>query len=522
MKTSSKIQWSEEQEAIFKTFRVSDKNFVVNAVAGSGKTTTGVECVRRDKTNDIAYVAFNAHIKQELANRIGDQENVSVYTYHGLGLRALKKALKKVTIDESKLDQIVSKYVNVKIDGYLYTQLKRLVSLSKQYCVSEQADLERLVDHHTLEIRGIENRIFDLVPKVLKDSRDNSSSVDFDDMIWLPRELQIKMPKFDIMLIDEAQDTNMVQQWLALESADRLVVIGDKNQAIYGFRGSDVASMDRLRDALAKTKRGVKDRSLSYTRRCPKSHVELAQQIVPQIKAVDSAPDGEILSLTQEKACEMMKPGDLALCRVNAALVETAYNLIKNDIKAVIRGRDIGKGITKLIEKAAKKAGTDDMKSVLAIATEMCYTEAEKYRAIPFGRGENRAEAVIDKLECLTHVSVKANTATEVKNRVEKLFSDFEDDGSPKSAVVLGTVHRTKGLEASRVFVLRPELIPHPMSKKGWEVQQESNLGYVAVTRALYNKDSDGQLVFVGQKPPLFGGPKLETKFQKEQEKRGF
>ena len=494
---------TEEQEKIFKSFKVGTRHIVIKSVAGSGKTWTGIQCCKRDKKSDIAYVAFNKHIQVELASKI-DQPNVECLTYHGLGYKALRKVLKNVELDTNKLDSILDKLIpGSKWDvGYLKAQTGRLVSLAKQYGVWDQGGLEKLVDHHTLEIRGLEDRIYGLVTAALHECRRQSKIIDFDDMVWLPRELGIKMPKFDIMLIDEAQDTNLAQQWLALNSADRLVVIGDPHQAIYGFRGSDVKSMDRIREELLKTPRGVRDRVLTETRRCPKGNVELAQKIVPNIKALDDAPQGSITSMDPRKAVDMMRPGDLALCRVNAPLMKTAYQLIKNDVKAVVRGRDIGNGVIKLIDKAEKRAGTSDIKEVLRYAEDICRTDAEKYRATK--NGENRAMAVLDKFECLLHISTETSSTTEVKNRVNRLFSDFEDDGKPKNAVVIGTVHRTKGLEANRVFVLSPELIPFPASKKEWEVQQERNLAYVAVTRSLYNERSDGELIWCGQPSKLF------------------
>ena len=49
----------------------------------------------------------------------------------------------------------------------------------------------------------------------------------------------------------------------------------------------------------------------------------------------------------------------------------------------------------------------------------------------------------------------------------------------------LATVHKAKGLEAPRVFILEPNLMPSPWAKKAWQIEQEGNLQYVAVTRAL-------------------------------------
>ncbi|KJH69405.1 3'-5' exonuclease [Aliterella atlantica] len=62
---------------------------------------------------------------------------------------------------------------------------------------------------------------------------------------------------------------------------------------------------------------------------------------------------------------------------------------------------------------------------------------------------------------------------------IEELFSDT------RSSVILSTVHRAKGLEEKRVFILRPDLLPLRWNgQQDWELEQEYNLCYVAFTRA--------------------------------------
>ena len=79
--------------------------------------------------------------------------------------------------------------------------------------------------------------------------------------------------------------------------------------------------------------------------------------------------------------------------------------------------------------------------------------------------------------------------------RIEGLFSD-----EAVSGVVCGTVHKMKGLEADRVWIIKPEVMPHPKAK-GWSLEQEYNIMYVSVTRARR------ELVVVGGR---FGKRKME------------
>ena len=64
---------------------------------------------------------------------------------------------------------------------------------------------------------------------------------------------------------------------------------------------------------------------------------------------------------------------------------------------------------------------------------------------------------------------------------IHKIKAIFTDD---IDGICLSTVHKVKGLEADRVFIVRPDLLPMTTVTKGWQVQQEKNLEYVAITRA--------------------------------------
>ena len=61
---------------------------------------------------------------------------------------------------------------------------------------------------------------------------------------------------------------------------------------------------------------------------------------------------------------------------------------------------------------------------------------------------------------------------------VQILFTPSRD------SIRLSTIHKVKGLEANRVWFYLPELVPHPNAVSDWELKQEENLKYVAITRA--------------------------------------
>ena len=74
----------------------------------------------------------------------------------------------------------------------------------------------------------------------------------------------------------------------------------------------------------------------------------------------------------------------------------------------------------------------------------------------------------------------RPRTVEELRDAVSSIFPKDVDH----PVIWLSTVHRAKGDEAERVFLLRPELLPHPKAKSPVQAEQERNLLYVALTRA--------------------------------------
>ena len=86
------MRYSKYQEEIFNEVEKGNSNLVINAVAGSGKTTTIVECCKRlsCERDNVKFLAFNKSIVQELESRIGSYADVS--TMHAFALSIIKKA----------------------------------------------------------------------------------------------------------------------------------------------------------------------------------------------------------------------------------------------------------------------------------------------------------------------------------------------------------------------------------------------------------------------------------------------
>lgn len=443
-------------------------NGVVEACPGSGKTTTNVWV--GNHLDNFLGVAFNVHIKNEWADRTSRGK---VVTTHSLGLWTIRRHFNSVKVDNKKIWQLVWPMVNNQSipdedKKALGMTVKKLVDLVR---ATLNQNLEYLCDRFGIPLNGDKGLVEMLVRMTLQQDKAMPNLVDFGDMLWLPHVLHLQAPQFPMILADECQDFNRAQTELilnALEPGGRICMVGDRNQSLYGFRGADTESIPNLISRLDAITLPL---PISY--RCPKKVVELAQMFVPEMQYAPWAEDGEVQYVSEGQALDETEPGDMILCRCNAPLVRPIYALIRRGIKATIRGRDIGKGLVTLIEKHEPK--------VLSLHELLVrldrYKEREVAKFVAADKG-SRAQAVEDRVDTIWALSEGCDTIGQLKERTESIFSDS------KAAVVGSSVHRAKGLEADRVVILRPDLMPHPLARKDWERVQEKNCMFVACTRA--------------------------------------
>ncbi len=243
----------EQKEAVMHI----DGPCLVVAGAGSGKTkvlTTRIAYLIESGvySSNILAITFTNKAAKEMKDRISKivAENYSfVGTFHSFGLRVIKEnyealgLAKNFTIIDS--DDVLSIIKKILKDlGYDIKQvapsyIRNRISFIKNEMLSD-AEIER---YFLSEPEKIAKQVYYEYEKVLK----KNNVVDFDDLLKLPVELFMKntdildkyQEKYKYILIDEYQDTNEVQYKLVklLSSKYRnIFVVGDQNQAIYGFR----------------------------------------------------------------------------------------------------------------------------------------------------------------------------------------------------------------------------------------------------------------------------------------------
>jgi superfamily I DNA/RNA helicase len=314
------------------------------------------------------------------------------------------------------------------------------------------------------------------VLKVLDEMSTNRETFDFTDMVYLPAiDNGIWMFPQDYVFVDEIQDVNrcqikMIEKILKRDKKTgkilgRLITVGDFFQGIYGFNAADEKSFEWFEKFP-----NTKVLPLSHSFRCAKNIIIEANRLVPDIRALDNAPDGIVREgdvLTEAES------GDFVLCRTTMPLVKLFFEFLIQHKKAIVKGSDIGIHLIELIGK---------IKTIKEL-TEYWELELLSFRKDLKSKGVLNPDehsgyvALADKVLTLTFLAKLSNNIEDLKDKIRTIFTD-EIKG-----ICLSTIHKAKGLEANRVFIVRPDLLPMK-AVKGWQQIQETNLEYVAITRA--------------------------------------
>ena len=470
-KESKPFMPSVYQQAIFDYIKNTEgKDAVIEAVAGSGKTTTIVKALEFT-SGRVAFVAFNKKIADELKRRA--PEHVHCSTLHSMGYAILRKVLPhKPEVDDEKKMSIARELLPADEDQFTRGVLVRVASLSQSTLTNPQDKkaVEDMIDHYDIDANESEPIVLALLPQMIELCARRTTVIDYDDMCWLPVFLNLPCEKFDWLMVDEAQDLDACQIELILRSISdggRITAVGDRFQSVYGFRGADCNAIPNLITRL----NNPAILPLSITYRCPISHVKLARQFVPHLEPSPTAIEGEVLDITLAEMFTKVQDGDMVLCRINQPLVSVCYSLIKQGKKAIIVGRDIGKGLTVLIDKM--KAS-----SILHLLERLRDYKWKEIAKLEASGKSMKAANLIDRVDTIEALCEGTEDITTLKARINSIFTD------EVSGIALSSVHRAKGLEADNVFIIEPQLMPFPRAKQEWEIQQEQNIQYVAYTRS--------------------------------------
>lgn len=500
---------SPQQAAVAEWVKNGSGHLNLVARAGCGKTSTLLWIAPMLQGCSI-FLAYNKAIAEEIKLKLKasgiEWKQCEGSTFHAIGFRAWRKAHPHVVVDDRKVDGIINTMAqdalqrnDVRMNRILGEggqSIKQLVSLAKQQAFGHEAqgtgeDWAQIINHHDIDnsTEATQQELIAIAQDIYRRSIAlNPTTIDYDDMILAPLVGRCRFWQYDWVMVDEAQDTNPARRALAmclLKRSGRLIAVGDPRQAIYGFTGADADAMDIIARRLHST-----TLPLNVTYRCPRAIVAHANSIVPDITAHESAPEGSVWEIpfiadegdSFDDLVDGLGAEDAILCRTAKPLVGLAYYLIKRGKGCRVEGREIGKGLIALATRWKRVKGVKALRNKLS-----AWASTEMAKAISKGN-ETKAQSIEDRVDTLgvvcDHVG-DDGTVAEVVNQINRLFGDTPPGVSLPNVVTLATVHKSKGREWDRVFIIdRAKLMPSRWAKLAWQAHQEQNLIYVAITRA--------------------------------------
>ena len=490
---------SKYQKRIYHEVENSNTNVVMSAVAGSGKTTTLIKCLSLiPEGSKVIFIAFNNAIVDELKEKI-KRDDVLVTTMHSFCWRNLMKHKGyKVDMKPNKAQEYIKKVIikhkiETKKIGFHQFVISSIIDLIRMTLTFEVEEIIELGSHHDIAIGESEAK---MAKEVLELMDKDNKVFDFTDMIYRVVKEDLRLPTFDYVFVDESQDLSVCQQSIISKikkPKGRLIAVGDPNQAIYGFAGADIHSYDRLKTLFDNTI----ELPLSVNYRCGKRIVERARKINPQIEPFEGNKDG----IVRDGFIDEISNGDWVLCRNVKPLILLNLYFLSLGIKSYVKGKDIGIGLVALVNKIGCE-NTSSMltKYKLQISSEML--RLKKLGVKNPGTSE-KIVSMVEKFDILSVLSQYKQYTKELKDDMKYIFKE-QGEG-----ICLSTIHKSKGRENDNVFILCPELIPNQFAIQDWQLKQEDNLLYVAITRA------KKKLIFLSDYEEIVGKQKNELQNSK-------
>ncbi len=534
--------------------QIEAKRSLILAGPGTGKTTAlvgrfahliklGVD------PKSILCCTFAKKAADELAKRIQVETGINtrglpIGTFHALAFRLLNANGRdigmspplKVLEEKDRLHAIFEIKKTVGADA-LYKDFDSEAARPSVILKFIDEVRERLLDPEDASIEASENgELLNVVHSEIYAQYEawlnRSDKIDFPRMIQWACKLLSQDAKngskigssFQHILVDEYQDVNKAQKTMVdelLKGGGNLWVVGDDDQAIYGWRGSSskyILDFDKFYPGTKKVtlvrnyrsgEKIVKNANHlinHVSRRHPKelqsdSEAKATVAVKPCVNESDEAL--QIARTIKEQFKNGVKPEDIAvLSRTNALPFRVIDVLIAQEIPVVLKD-----GVQLFAEPVAQ-----ELISAVALS---CNIKPERGwdRKLPRNIGSFAEKISKDawskKVKALATMLVKnspknlsdddlAERVTSIDNYKEYLLS-FDDSEEVfrkvrrsaqktknSNGVHIGTIHKAKGAEWESVFVIgwEDDMLPHARNHGHRGIDEERRLAYVAITRA--------------------------------------
>jgi len=245
------------------------KNLLVLAGAGSGKTRVLVHriawLIEAEHVSPFAVLAvtFTNKAAREMRGRIEELLGHSyggmwVGTFHGLAHRLLRSHWQEAGLiedfhildadDQLRLIKRIIRSLRIDEEKWHAKQCQWYINSQKDEGL-RAINIEHFEDDYTKTMLE--------VYKAYEAACERGGMIDFGEILLRAHELWLKKPqilahyqnRFQFILVDEFQDTNSIQYaWLRVLAGrkNQLMVVGDDDQSIYGWRGAKIENIQKF------------------------------------------------------------------------------------------------------------------------------------------------------------------------------------------------------------------------------------------------------------------------------------
>jgi superfamily I DNA/RNA helicase len=452
-----------EQEAVVAASTVSGR-LVVNALAGSGKTTTAIECVVANKAKNprisIGYFCFNRSVAETMRGKLrarGLRQGVDATTMHALAFKAMRDSL----ITGRTLGNLKAASVADILERDLEARLREGAGRNERvravrtvldrfdaWTRSAAADLDEFLaapvpvpDLAAMEACGLTKAGTDALARTLWD---RVTGVQDGPDCPLPHSAYLKAyqvsaaaPRYDLAIFDEAQDLSPVLESLALKMAaagSRVVFVGDKYQQIYGWNGA-VNSVQRM-------ERGADTLALTQSFRCPGNVTGPASDYLGLLGFTGTFRPAD-------SPCTLDWRCPLVLSRSNAALLANIMRLQSGEQRSRVdfdKIHLVGGASTYSFDAVLDCLNLiDESPGRIASPVVAAMSGLEEYTAY--------AEETCDAEMRAAAKIVASSPRGHLRHVVESIRHGRFCDDLPGARVALSTAHKAKGSEFRSVMI---------------------------------------------------------------------
>lgn len=461
----------EQKDIIFST----EDKIKISALAGSAKTSTLYYYTKERPFKKILYLVYNKAMKDEADKTFGKLPHVTIKTVHGLAYGYTGQLYRnKLTFSYGVVDIIKDLNLNWNCDMELAVKIHKMMN---EFMLSEVIEFEDIDLFR--DIQGKSDKERDLIIQKCKQLWELKK--DYHNNIKVEHDFYLKLfhlgkkdlsHKYDILMLDEAQDSNMlVFDMINNSNIKGVVMVGDQYQQLYGWRNAT--------NIMPKFK--GKEYKLTTSFRVSQNTANIANIIVKDINTSEINMKGFNANQTIVNEINKNEPY-VCLCRTNAYIFAEVFEVINKNRYAKL-----------FFEGGYNSYNFNNIKD------GYYFSKGHKVKNPLFNKFDDYYTMIdyANEIEDLELIALN-RMISKYGDRIPKIIDGIKNNtvnSKEKANVIFSTIHRSKGQTYSiPVFISDDHFDTEKIFRKAYidktddfnisDYYEEMCVLYVAITRA--------------------------------------